>query len=48
MRTVTPLRAVFVNENIGGHTTVHAALRRCFAERTAERAAAPGRATVTR
>lgn len=34
MRTVTPLRAVFVNENIGGHTTVHAALRRCFAERT--------------
>jgi len=34
VRTVTPLRAVFVNENIGGHTTVHAALRRCFAERT--------------
>jgi len=34
VRTVTPLRAVFVNENIGGHTTVHAALRRCFAECT--------------
>lgn len=27
------LRALFVNENIGGHATVHAALERCLAER---------------
>ena len=29
-----PLRALFVNENIGGHATVHCALRRVFAERS--------------
>ena len=28
-----PLRALFVNENIGGHATVHHSLRRAFAER---------------
>lgn len=28
-----PLRALFVNENIGGHATVHHALRRVLAER---------------
>ena len=28
-----PLRALFVNENIGGHATVHQALRRCLAPR---------------
>ncbi len=28
-----PLRALFVNENIGGHATVHLALRRAFADR---------------
>ncbi|MEU5842235.1 glycosyltransferase family 4 protein [Rhodococcus sp. NPDC047139] len=28
-----PLRALFVNENIGGHATVHNSLRRAFAER---------------
>ena len=29
-----PLRALFVNENIGGHATVHHALRRALAERS--------------
>lgn len=33
MESAAPLRALFVNENIGGHATVHAALRRVFAER---------------
>lgn len=28
----SPLRVLFVNENIGGHVTVHAALERCLAE----------------
>ncbi|WP_407440768.1 glycosyltransferase family 4 protein [Rhodococcus sp. (in: high G+C Gram-positive bacteria)] len=28
-----PLKALFVNENIGGHATVHHSLRRAFAER---------------
>lgn len=40
-----PLRVLFVNENVGGHATVHAALRRCFAERddvAAEFLDAPG------
>ena len=32
------LRALFVNENIGGHATVHAALQRCLAERDDVRA----------
>jgi alpha-maltose-1-phosphate synthase len=30
----TRLRVLFVNENIGGHATVHSALRRVFAERS--------------
>lgn len=29
-----PLRALFVNENIGGHATVHSALRRALADRS--------------
>ncbi len=29
-RAATPLRVLFVNENIGGHATVHNALRRCL------------------
>lgn len=32
------LRALFVNENIGGHATVHAALERCLADREDVRA----------
>lgn len=33
-----PLRALFVNENIGGHATVHAALQKCLAGREDVRA----------
>ncbi|WP_127784264.1 glycosyltransferase family 4 protein [Rhodococcus sp. X156] len=29
-----PVRVLFVNENIGGHVTVHNAIRRCVQERT--------------
>lgn len=32
-RPARPLRALFVNENIGGHATVHTALRRTLASR---------------
>lgn len=32
-RSGAPLRALFVNENIGGHATVHMALKRCLDER---------------
>lgn len=35
---MTPLRALFVNENVGGHATVHAALERSLAERADVRA----------
>jgi len=37
-RGAAPLRALFVNENIGGHATVHQALRRCLTLRDDVRA----------